>query len=97
MRPRFANSIKASSRVGLHPKAGHRLLAARTVKLSLARRGPSTHEAPPVHHAARRRGGMAARGACRKADRVPISMLSLKADDKEAQARISVFAQGLKE
>ena len=34
-----------------------------------------------------------------QADRVPrIGMLeSLKADDKEAQARISAFAQGLKE
>ena len=66
MRPRFADPIRASSPSGLHQQAGHMtasdLCAAR--ERSLARRGPSTHEAARVHHAARRRGGsMAARGA----------------------------------
>ena len=35
----------------------------RHAKLSLARRGPSTHEAPRVHHAARQRGCVAAADA----------------------------------
>src|SRR5262249_5800905 len=35
----------------------------RHVTFSLARRGPSTHETPPVHHSAWRRGGVATRGA----------------------------------
>ena len=58
------------------------------------------HEAARVHRAVRRRGsGVAGRGGAQQSERMRrIGMLeSLKADDKEAQARISAFAQGLKE
>jgi hypothetical protein len=67
MRPRFADSIRASSRFGLHQKAEHMMQATSMLhaELSLARRGPSTHdEAARVHHAARRCGGVAAQCAC---------------------------------
>src|SRR5262249_29028916 len=50
MRPRFADSIRASSPSGLREQAGHMLQATsvRHVTFSLARRGPSTHEAARV-------------------------------------------------
>src|SRR5215813_2429029 len=61
MRPRFADSIRASSPSGLREQAGHMTASDFcAATFSLARRGPSTHEAPPVHIPARRRGGAVA-------------------------------------
>jgi hypothetical protein len=54
----------------------------RHAKLSLARRGPSTHEATRVHYSSRRRGGMAARGA-----RAPFHLLWGKFAVKPPPAR----------
>ena len=60
----FADSIRASSPSGLREQAGHMtasdFCAARYIFSCQA--GPSTHEPPRVHLAARRRGGMADRG-----------------------------------
>src|SRR5262244_652584 len=66
MRPRFADSIRASSPSGLREQAGHMtasdFCAARYIFSCQA--GPSTHEPPRGHIAARRRhSGMAVRGA----------------------------------
>src|SRR5215472_3223143 len=65
MRPRFADSIRASSPSGLREQAGHMtasdLCAVRYIFSCQA--GPSTRETARVHHAARRRGGLAAYGA----------------------------------
>src|SRR5690348_6826640 len=46
MRPRFADSIRASSPSGLREQAGHLTASdfCRHATFSLARRGPSTHE-----------------------------------------------------
>jgi hypothetical protein len=60
MRPRFADSIRASSPSGLREQAGHMTASdfcAARAAFPLARRGPSTHEAAHVHYAA---GGAAA-------------------------------------
>jgi hypothetical protein len=58
MRPRFADSIRASSPSGLREQAGHMtasdFCAARYIFSCQA--GPSTHETARVHHAHRRRG-----------------------------------------
>ena len=55
--------------------------------------------APRVHHFARRRGGVAARGARAAAERVRrVGVLfGLAADDPESQARYTAFVQGLQE
>ena len=65
MRTRFADPIRASSPPGLHQQAGHMtasdLCAVR--QMISCQAGPSTHEAPQLHHAARRRSDrVAARG-----------------------------------
>jgi putative tryptophan/tyrosine transport system substrate-binding protein len=70
----------------------------RHATFSLARRGPSTHETAPVHHAARRRGGcLAARGAraavgSGEADRPANGVCR---SDPEAQAWIAAFREEL--
>src|SRR5262245_25363971 len=67
------NSTGGKTRLGRITKRGNRYLCRLLIngasanllrELSLARRGPSTHEKARLHHAARRRGGgMAARHA----------------------------------
>src|SRR5829696_7798099 len=67
MRTRFADPIRASSLFGLHQQAGHMTasdLCAARQKSSLARRGPSTHEAEGVCWIIWWGGGVANRGRC---------------------------------
>ena len=66
-------------------------------KLSLARRGPSTHEPPRVHHAARRRGGsVAARGARAAGEEPVIGFLSGGSHEASSQV-IRMLKQSLAE
>ena len=71
--------------------AAHEVISCQA-ELSLARRGPSTHEKAPVHHAARQRGGrLAARGAG------AAGRPDAAASDPEGEARVSAFQNALQQ